>query len=224
MSQTTNDFKRPDKILVEQYCKVARCYSASCVFADVQRRRGVMHSAIKPIFNGTLVGPALTVKLSTGDLQDCLNALPLAQDGDVIVVDAGGDTETSIWGGLMGGLCLQKGVPGAIVDGAVRDIDELRDLGFFLFSRSVTARGTHTMYSKRMDELEINVPVQCGGVTVNPGDMIVADENGVTVVANTELESVLKLAREQAEREEATRKAIAAGKTVEELLEEFGRI
>ena len=224
MTQIINDFKRPDNSLIKQYQKVAECYSASCVFADVQQRRGVMHSAIKPIFNGTLVGPALTVKLSTGDLQDCLDALTVTQPGDVIVVGAGGDTETSIWGGLMGGLCLQKGVRGAIVDGAVRDIDELRDLGFFLFSRSVTARGTHTMYSKRKDEMDINVPIQCGGVVVNPGDMIIADENGVTVVPNTDLESVLKLAKEQAEREETTRKAIAAGKTVEELLEEFGRI
>jgi regulator of RNase E activity RraA len=224
MTQIINDFKRPDNSLIKQYQKVAECYSASCVFADVQQRRGVMHSAIKPIFNGTLVGPALTVKLSTGDLQDCLDALTVTQPGDVIVVGAGGDTETSIWGGLMGGLCLQKGVRGAIVDGAVRDIDELRDLGFFLFSRSVTARGTHTMYSKRKDEMDINVPIQCGGVVVNPGDMIIADENGVAVVPNTDLESVLKLAKEQAEREETTRKAIAAGKTVEELLEEFGRI
>ena len=224
MTQINNNFKRPEKALIEQFREVAKCYSASCVFADAQRRRGVMHSAIKPIFNGTLVGSALTVKLSAGDLQDCLDALPVAQPGDVIVVDTGGDTETSIWGGLMGGLCLQKGVNGAIVDGAVRDIDELRDLRFFLFSRSITARGTHTMYSKRKDELEINVPVQCGGVVVNPGDMIIADENGVTVVANKELEAVLKLAKEQAEREEETRKAIAAGKTVEELLEEFGRI
>lgn len=124
----------------------------------------------------------------------------------------------------MGGLCLQKGVRGAIVDGAVRDIDELRDLGFFLFARSVTARGTHTMYSKRKDEMDLNVPIQCGGVVVSPGDMIIADENGISVVANTELEDVLKLAKEQAEREEATRKAIRAGKTVDELLEEFGRI
>ncbi len=224
MGQIIHDFKRPDKSMIEHYQEVAKCYSASCVFADVQRRQGVMHSSINPIFKGTLVGPALTVKLSTGDLQDCLDALTVAQAGDVIVVDACGDTETSIWGGLMGGLCLQKGVKGAIVDGAVRDIDELRDLEFFLFSRSVTARGTHTMYSKRMDELDINVPIQCGGVMVNPGDMIVADENGITVVPNTELEAVLKLAKEQAEREEETRKAIAAGKTVDELLEEFGRI
>ena len=88
MAQIINEFKRPDKVLLAQYQEVAKCYSASCVFADVQRRRGVMHSAIKPISNGTLVGPALTVRLSTGDLQDCLDALTVAQTGDVIVVDA----------------------------------------------------------------------------------------------------------------------------------------
>ena len=224
MTETTNDFQRPDTALVEQYREIANCYSASCVFADVQHRRGVMHSSIKPIFNGKLVGPALTVKLSAGDLVDPLNALALAQPDDVIVVDASGETETSVWGGLMGGLCLQRGVKGAIVDGAVRDVDELRDMGFLLFSRSITARGTHTMYSGRKDELQINVPIGCGGVVMHPGDMIVGDENGVTVVPRGDLESVLRLAREQAEREEATRQQIAKGKTVEDLLEEFGRI
>jgi len=219
-----NDFERPDPKLVEQFMDVAQCYSASCVFADVQRRRNVMHSAIKPISNGTLVGPALTVKLSPGDLVDCLDALPLAQPNDVIVVDAGGETETSVWGGLMGGLCLQKGVKGAIIDGAGRDIDELRDLDFMLFTRSITARGTHTMYSQRKDELDINVPITCGGVVINPGDMIIADENGITTVPGDQLEEILKLGREQAEREESTRQQIAKGKTVDELLEEFGRI
>lgn len=224
MTPIINDFKRPDQKLVDQFLDVAQCYSASCVFADVQRRRNVMHSGIKPISNGTLVGPALTVKLSTGDLVDCLDALSLAQPNDVIVVDAGGETETSVWGGLMGGLCLQKGVKGAILDGAGRDIDELRDLHFLLFTRSITARGTHTMYSQRKDELNINVPITCGGVVVNPGDMIIADENGITTVPNNQLEEILKLAQEQAEREEGTRKQIAMGKTVDELLEEFGRI
>ena len=80
------------------------------------------------------------------------------------------------------------------------------------------------MYSQRKDELDINVPITCGGVVVNPGDMIIADENGITTVPNNQLEEILKLAQEQAEREEGTRKQIAAGKTVDELLEEFGRI
>lgn len=218
------DFKRPDAKLVEQYREVAKCYSASCVFADVQQRGGVMHSVMKPIFRAKAVGPALTVKLSPGDLQDPLAALHVAQPGDVVVVDAGGETETSVFGGLMGSLFKNRGVQGAIIDGACRDIDELRDLGFVVFSRAVTARGTHTMFSGRKEDVWLNVPVQCGGIVVSPGDMIVADEIGVTVVPSVHLDTVLKAAKEQADREEATRQRIKQGRTFEQLLEEFGRI
>lgn len=219
-----NDFERPDPALVEQVRQVAKCYSASCVFADVQQRGGVMHSALKPIFNGKAVGPALTVKLSPGDLQDPLLALHVAQPGDVVVVDAGGETETSVFGGLMGSLFKNRGVQGAVIDGACRDIDELRDIGFMLFSRAITARGTHTMFSGRKTDVQVNVPVTCGGIVVNPGDVIVGDEIGIAVVPAANLERVLAAAREQAEREEATRQRIRQGKTFEELLAEFGRI
>lgn len=219
-----NNFVRPDAALVEQYREVAKCYSASCVFADVQHRGGVMHSGMKPIFNGKAVGPALTVRLSPGDLQDPLAALHVARPGDVVVVDAGGETETSVFGGLMGSLFRNLGVQGAVIDGACRDIDELRDLGFLVLSRAVTARGTHTMFSGRKDNVELNVPVQCGGIVVHPGDMIIADEIGVAVVPFANLAPVLVAAREQAEREEATRKRIGEGRSFEQLLEEFGRI
>ncbi len=218
------DFKRPDPKLVEQAREVAKCYSASCVFADVQKRGGVMHSGIKPIFNGKMVGTALTVKLSPGDLQDPLAALHVAQPGDVVVIDAGGETETSIFGGLMGSLFKNRGVVGAIVEGACRDTDELRDMGFLIFSRAVTARGTHTMFSGRKDDVELNVPVQCGGIVVQPGDLIVADEIGAVVVPFANIAQVVEAARIQADREEATRKRIAEGRTFEQLLEEFGRI
>jgi len=218
------DFRRPEPGLVEQYREVAKCYSASCVFADVQRRSGVMHSGIKPIFRGKCVGPALTVKLSPGDLQDPLVALHVAQPGDVVVIDAGGETETSVFGGLMGSLFKNRGVQGAIIDGACRDIDELIDLQFIVLSRAVTARGTHTMFSGRKEDAQLNVPVVCGGIAVNAGDMVIADEIGVTVVPAATLAEVLKAAREQADREEATRRRIAEGRTFEQLLDEFGRI
>jgi len=218
------DIQRPDPKLMDQVRDVARCYSASCVFADVQQRGGVMHSGIKPIFNGKAVGPAVTVRLSPGDLQDPLLALHAAKPGDVVVVDAGGETETSVFGGLMGSLFKNLGVQGAIIDGACRDIDELRDLGFILFSRAVTARGTHTMFSGRKTDMQINVPVSCGGVVVNPGDVVVADEIGVTVIPSADLARVYAAAKEQAQREEATRQRIKQGKTFEELLAEFGRI
>lgn len=218
------EMPRPSDDIVARYLEVTRCYSASCVFADVQGRAGVMHSAIKPIFHCKLVGPALTVKLSPGDLQDPLKALEIGKAGDVIVVDAGGETETSVVGGLMGGLAKNRGIAGMIVDGAGRDIDELRDISWPIFTRAITARGTHTMFSNRREDLSINVPIVCGGVVVNAGDMIVADEIGITVVPRGNLVEVLKGAKEQADREAATREWVKQGKTVEDLLREFGRI
>ncbi len=86
-----------------------------------------MRSDLRPLTpTSRFVGPTLTVRLEPGNQVDCLDALGVAEAGDVIVVDAAGETETSIWGGLMSGLCQMKGVVGAVIDGAMRDTDELR--------------------------------------------------------------------------------------------------
>ena len=223
MLKIYGDFKRaPD--LLKQYDAVVACYSASCVFADVMYRTGVMSSTIKPAFKAKTVGQALTVQLSKGDLVDPLKALEMGQPGDLIIVDAGGDTETSVCGGLMGGLAKNRGIRGMIVDGAGRDIDELEDIGWPIWTRAIVPRGTHTMFSSRKEELSINVPIACGGVTVNPGDFVIADTIGVTVVPLQKAEEILALAKEQAQREQKTRDWVAQGKTVEDLLGEFGRI
>ena len=124
----------------------------------------------------------------------------------------------------MGGLAQNRGIRGMIVDGAGRDTDELEDLDWPIWTRAITPRGTHTMFSGRKEELSINVPIQCGSVVVNPGDFIVADLMGVTVVPFAQAEKVLADAREQVEREEKTRAWVRQGKTVEDLLAEFGRI
>jgi len=223
MLQVYNDFeRRPD--LLARFDEVIKCYSASAVFADVQYRTGVMDSGIKPPFRAKVTGQALTVQLSKGDLVDPLKALEMGQPGDVIVVDAGGDKNTSVCGGLMGGLAKNRGIRAMIVDGAGRDSDELEDIGWPIWTRAITPRGTHTMFSGRKEELSINVPIQCGGVVVNPGDFIVADLMGVSVIPLGKAEEVLKEALEQAEREEETRKWVQQGKTIEDLLTEFGRI
>jgi regulator of RNase E activity RraA len=223
MLKVFNEFERKRELLAK-FETVAKCYSASCVFADVLYRTGVMHSSIKPAFKAKIVGQALTVQLSKGDLVDPLKALEMGQPGDVIVVDAGGDTEVSVCGGLMGGLAKNRGIRGMIVDGAGRDIDELEDIGWPIWTRAIVARGTHTMFSGRKEELSINVPISCGGETVSPGDFIVADTIGVVIVPLARAEEVVELAREQAEREQKTREWVAQGKTVEDLLREFGRI
>jgi 4-hydroxy-4-methyl-2-oxoglutarate aldolase len=223
MLKVFRDFERNAALLAE-FDAVAKCYSASCVFADVQYRQGVMDSEIKPPFRAKAVGQALTVQLSPGDLVDPLKALEMGRPGDMIVVDAGGDRQTSVCGGLMGGLAKNRGIRGMIVDGAGRDIDELEDLSWPIWTRAITARGTHTMFSERKEELSINVPIQCGGVPVSPGDFIIADTIGITVVALSSAEEVLAKAREQAEREERTREWVAQGKTIEDLLKQFGRL
>ena len=215
----------PDPEIMQGFKDLLKVYSPSCVVADVQERAGVMRSFMKPIDKKTrFAGPALTVRLEPGNQVDCLDALAVAQDGDVIVVDAAGETETSIWGGLMAGLCQMKGVVGAVVDGAIRDTDETRDLGFYIFSKAIVPRSTHTIVSGRMEPIEINVPIQCAGIVVNPGDIVIGDEVGVTVVPLENAAEVLEKARHQAEMEEQTRAAIREGKTVDELLEEFGRL
>jgi len=223
MLKQFNDFdRRPD--LLMQFDKVVQCYSAAAVFADVQYRTGVMDSGIKPGFRAKITGQALTVQLSKGDLVDPLKALEMGQPGDVIVVDAGGDPNTSVCGGLMGGLAQNRGIRGMIVDGAGRDTDELEDIGWPIWTRAITPRGTHTMFSGRKEELSINVPIACGGVPVNPGDFIVADLMGVVVIPLARAEEVVRLASEQADREEKTRAWVKQGKTIEDLLAEFGRI
>lgn len=216
--------KRPDSEVVKGFRELLKIYSPSCVVADSMERAGVMHSSIKPLTDSRFVGVALTVKLYPGDLVDCLDALKVAEPGDLIVVDACGDTETSVWGGLMAGLCQQKGVVGAVVDGAIRDTDEIRALGFPICTRAVVPRSTHSPYSQRMEPIEVNVPISCGGVLVNPGDIVLADEIGVAVVPQKEAREVLARAQAQGAQEEATRRRIKEGKTVEELLSEFGRL
>lgn len=216
--------KRPVKEDVEGFRNLLKIYSPSCVVADSMERSGVMSSKIKLISGDRFVGAVLTVKLYPGDLVDCLDALSVAQSGDVIVVDAAGESETSIWGGLMASLCQQKGVVGAVVDGAIRDTDEIKALGFPICAKAVVPRSTHSPYSQRLEPIEVNVPITCGGVTVQPGDIVLADEIGVVVVPQDEASDVLAKAQEQANKEEATRRGIKEGKTVEELLKEFGRL
>src|SRR4029450_5736896 len=103
MLNVFKDFER-NPALLAKFDAVAKCYSASCVFADAQYRQNVMDSEIRPTFRAKVVGQALTVQLSPGDLVDPLKALEMGKPGDIIVVDANGDRQTSICGGLMGGL------------------------------------------------------------------------------------------------------------------------
>lgn len=225
MKKIINEGRRPPQDIIDGFVALKGVYSISCVVADSQERANVMKSYMRILDPKTkIIGPAVTVKLSPGDMVDGLDVIKIARPGDVVVVDSFGETETSIWGGLMSGLCQMKGLAGAVIDGAMRDTDETRDLGFPVMAKAIVPRSTHSPVSDRYEPIEINVPIACGGVRVNPGDIIVADEIGCVVVPQETAAEVLTKAREQADKEEKTRRKIKEGKTVDELLAEFGRL
>ena len=223
MLKVFNDFERRPELL-KRFDALLPTLSISAIFADVMYRQNVMDSGIKPAFKAKLTGQAITVQLSGGDLVDPLRALEMGHPGDVIAVNACGDKEVSVCGGLMGGLAQNRGIRGMIIDGAGRDIDELEEINWPISTRAITPRGTRPMFSGRKEELPINVPAAVAGVIIQPGDFIVADTLGVAVVPVARAEEFLALAEEQADREARTREWVKQGKTVEDLLNEFGRI
>jgi len=211
--------------LIDKFLEMKNVYSLSAVLSDAQERDNVMRHTIKQrTVNKRIIGPALTVKLTPGDVVDCLVIFEIAERGDIIVIDVFSESETSVWGGLMCGLSKAAGIEGAVIDGSARDTDEAKMLDFPIYSAYVSPRAAHTAYSGRKEPIEINTPIVCGGVIVRPGDLIVADEIGVTVAPADDLEEIYVRTKEQAEKEEVTRAAILKGATVQELLEKFGRI
>lgn len=225
MKKIINPRPNIDENLIRPFREMEDVLSLSCVVGDAMERNNVMRHDMKPkAADKKIIGPAITVKLTAGDIVDCLDVFKITEPGDVIVIDAFGETETSIWGGLMSGLARNAGVVGAVIDGSCRDTDEAKMLGFPITAKASGPRASHTAYSGRKEPIEINVPIVCGGVIVKPGDLIVADEIGVAVVPYEDLEKVYKIAREQADKEIATREEILKGATVEELLAKFGRI
>jgi len=211
--------------LVKKCQEMTSVLSVTAVFSDAQNRQGVMDHEIKfRSVNKPFIGSALTVKLRPGDIVDCLPIFDIAKPGDVIVIDANGTPNTSVWGGLMSGLARAAGVVGTVIDGSARDTDESKVLNFPLASRSVSPRAAHSAYTGRTAPIEINVPITCGGEIVHPGDLVIADELGVTVVPAGILEEVYEGAKKLAANEAKVREEILAGATVEQLLEKFGRI
>ena len=225
MKKTINPRPNVDENLIKPFRDMEDVLSMSCIVGDIMERDNVMRHDMKPkAADKKIIGPAITVKLTAGDIVDCLEVFEIAKPGDVIVIDAFGEIETSIWGGLMSGLAKNAGVVGAVIDGSCRDTDEARMLNFPITAKVSGPRAAHTAYSGRKDPIEINVPISCGGIIVNPGDLVVADEIGVAVVPYNQLAEAYPKARKLADAEIATREEILKGATADELLKKFGRI
>jgi 4-hydroxy-4-methyl-2-oxoglutarate aldolase len=194
--------ERPDPILTQQFQELA-----TPLLSDVMGRHHVMDAGIRPVYKGaTICGPAFTALAYPSDNLMIHAALKFAERGDVIVADAGGFANAGLWGEIMTVNALRKGVAGLVIDGGCRDIDELEACGFPVFARGINARGGF-----KLDGGSVNDAVSCGGVCVQPGDLIVADACGVCVVPRTDMKEVLKLALEKLASEETMKARLRGG-------------
>ncbi len=175
--------------------------------SDCMARMTAAGPRLRPMHQaGYLAGPALTVKTRPGDNLMIHKALSMAQPGDVIVVDAGGDLSNSLFGEIMVATALKIGVAGVVLNGAVRDCEEIGRGTFPLYAAGVTHRGPY-----KDGPGEINVPIAIDGMVVQPGDLVVGDADGLLCVPYDEVDAVLAATHKKMALEKAMLADIAAG-------------
>ena len=195
----------------------------TCAVSDALDRLHLKGATIgiRPLWpSPRIVGRSVTVKIKPAGLEKAKQhlgtpAIDAAQSGDVIVVDNGGRTDVSSWGGLLSLAAKLKGISGVVIDGACRDIDESREVGFPVHARGVvpvTARG-------RIIQESFNQEIQFAGVQVHPGDLVIADGSGVVFIPRSKEEEVVTDAEVIAKREAEMAAAIRTGKSVVEVME-----
>ena len=199
------DFERVSPAIVQK----ASMFAAS-ILADVAGRRGTLDGRITPLSHSTrLAGPAFTIEVRAGDNLMIHAAMSIAKPGDVLVVDGKADRTCALMGSVMINACKKMGLAGVILDAAHRDTEELLELGFPFYSVGSNPNGPTKFVPGR-----INWPISCGGVAINPGDLIVGDADGVVVVEREKAESLLDLAAKKVADEHERIADIVAGKNL----------
>ena len=190
--------------------------------SDVMARMTAGGPRLRPMHGGgVLAGPALTVKTRPGDNLMIHKALMLAAPGDVIVVDAGGDLTNALFGEIMSTEAEVIGIAGLVLNGAIRDADAIRKGRLPIFAAGVTHRGPY-----KDGPGEINVPIALDGMVIEPGDLILGDDDGVLCVPFADTATVLEAARKKHADEERSIAAIKNGSRskawVDQTLERLG--
>jgi 4-hydroxy-4-methyl-2-oxoglutarate aldolase len=167
----------------------------------------LLDPGIRPIQEGSrIAGPAVTVSCAPGDNIMVHAAVEVIEPGDVLVVATTSPSTHGMFGELLATSVMAKGCVGVVVDAGVRDVSDMRDMGLPVWSRAIHASGT-----MKAAPGSVNVPLMCGGAAVGPGDVVVADDDGVAIVERERAVEVLEAARLRLEREEEARRRLAAG-------------
>ncbi|WP_292519890.1 3-hexulose-6-phosphate synthase [Methanoculleus sp.] len=181
---------------------------------DAMHRKGAMAGIVSLSGRVKAVGPAVTVRTLAGDWAKPVEAIDAARPGDVLVISNDGRTDIAPWGELATHSARNRGVTGVVIDGAARDVDDIREMGFPVFA---TATVPNAGDPKGLGE--INAEIVCCGQEVRPGDWIVADESGVVVVPRERAYEVARRAMEVKKAEERLREEIRRGRTLSEVAE-----
>lgn len=201
---------KPRKSMEEELIAILREVSAPNV-SDAMHRKGAMRG-IRPINPGNkIAGTAVTVQTFAGDWAKTVEAIDLAGPGNVIVI-YNGSNYIAPWGGLATLSCKVRGIEGVVVDGAVRDVDEIRALNYPIFASAVVPNAGEP---KGMGE--INAEITCGGQTVRPGDYIVGDDSGVVVIPKERAYEIARRAKEVEKNESRLYEEIRRGKTLSQV-------
>lgn len=183
------------------------------VASDCMNRTQAMHARIRPVSTGfSLCGQARTVQAMAGDCLPICEAIAIAEPGDILVVDAGGVEDTAVWGGVMTFDAAQRKIGGAIIDGAIRDVSDVRASGLPMFCRAIVPRGPHHGFGGIIDG-----QLSVAGAVVSPGDIVLANDDGVVIVPLKTSGLILEAAQAHLKKEESWLDGLRSGKTIKEL-------